>query len=104
MRFEAPIYLLFGAAVFAAALLAARAIPQGQLRTIGLSVVFACTLSVGIFPGHGEAVIVPVLALLAKGGTTVAIGALFALVWFSAALVVALAVSRSRRRRRNGAA
>ena len=104
MRFEARSFLLLGAAIFAAALLASRAIPRGKLRTLALSAVFACTLGVGLFPGHAEAVVVPVLALFAKGGTTAAIGASFAVVWFAAASVAASVASRTRRRRGKGAA
>jgi predicted permease len=96
VRFEALSFLLAGGGVFAVALLASRYFRRTRLRTVVLSAVFACTLGLGIFPGHGELVVVPVLALLSKGGVMAVVGALFAVVWCFIALLALSYAGRAR--------
>jgi hypothetical protein len=98
MRFEAPHFMLVGALVFVVAILVSHCVRASKLRAVALSAVFAVTLGVALFPGHGELVVVPALALLTKGGKLAGIGAVFALGWFLVALVLAPVCLRVLRR------
>jgi len=104
VRVEAPHFVLVGALVFIAAFLALRYVRAAKLRAVALSAVFACTLGVALFPGHGEVVAVPVLALFSKGGKLAGIGAAFACGWFIVSLVFAPLCLRVVRRWGSGAA
>jgi methyl-accepting chemotaxis protein len=103
VRVEAPHFVLVGALVFIAAFLALRYVRAAKLRAVALSAVFACTLGVALFPGHGEVVAVPVLALFSKGGKLAGIGAAFACGWFIVSLVFAPLCLRVVRRWGSGA-
>jgi hypothetical protein len=81
VRTEALGLLFIGAALFAGAVLALRAVSTPRLRGLALALAFGFTLGLGIVPAHGEVVVAPVLAFLKKGGVVSVIGALYGLAW-----------------------
>jgi hypothetical protein len=88
MRAEALHFLAYGAVLFALVMLFTRNLAQPRLKPIVRAASFALVLGIGVFPGHGEAIVVPVSTLLAKGGMLAIAGGVFALVWFAVGLLL----------------
>ena len=92
----------YGALGFAAVVGLGRLLRRPRLALHLRALAFAIGLGVAVAPGHGEIIIVPVLALLLKGGSAMVYGlaAVFALpAWM---LAVVLLSWSARRRKGDG--
>jgi hypothetical protein len=101
MRIEFPEYFLYGGLLFAGLYgLISRVSISVRARRHVRALAFAFLLSPVLFAGHGESVVVPVLAILAAKGQSnpvvIVVAAFFCALWWGVAFVVLARLSRKR--------
>jgi hypothetical protein len=89
MRLEAPVFLLYGALLCAGVWAVTRASSSVTVKKHLRALAFALGLGVAVIAGHGEGVVVPLLAILFKtraNRVLDGLGLFFFVLWYALAL------------------